>query len=175
MSSIVSRESPGFPEAVVTDATLQKYAIVNCVVVSHQHYGLVVQSDAGRRGFVDRIDIADTATEAAEWPAVGDNIRGVVLGLTQDGRIRLSIRRMDIDLVESLHDPTQALREWQKIETARNNDPAIIEGFLQSSNARTLLRWALKRPPQSEDHVRALVVLEVAPEDIRDDFLGSDQ
>jgi predicted RNA-binding protein with RPS1 domain len=73
--------------------------VVTGEVVGHQHYGPVVLVDTGERGFVDSADVSDARPVPVDlWPAVGDRVRAVVLGVARDGRVRLSLRGLDESL-----------------------------------------------------------------------------
>src|SRR5689334_12700076 len=152
----------------VTGAKATKYAVVECIVVRHQHYGLMVQLGTGDKGFVDQLEIADFPMQADEWPAVGDRIRAVVLGSNQDGRLRLSARRRDIVLIESSMDPASALEEWQRVKNSDSSEAELLAQFYRSSNARALLRWALSHDPSTAEYMRAREVLSLAPDEIRE-------
>lgn len=157
----------------MTDSVPLRYSIVDCVVVGHQPYGLIVQSGTGVRGFIDRMDISDIPAAEDEWPALGTQVHGVVLGHARDGRLRLSARRMDKELLETLADPVRVLREWEAVKQASSSDVTITEGLYKSSDGRAVLRWALKHPSHSAEHMAALDILATAPMDILRDVLGN--
>ena len=139
-----------------------RYAVVDSTVVGHQRYGVLVRSDSGRPGFIDRADLADGPAPPHEWPAIGDRVRAVVLGPTRTGRLRLCTRPSYLALIGSVTDPAVALAEW-----VRAADPGARQEFYRSPNARPLLRWALRQPAGSPDRRRAEDLLAGAPPDLR--------
>lgn len=144
-----------------------RYTVVSCTVVDHQRYGLVIQSELGQRGFVDRAEISDGVISVDMWPKVGDQIRGVVLGYTNDGRIRISARPRDVTLIESLAEPMAAMEEWRAIKETSTRNVIARNYFYKSPNAPALLRWALRNPPSSADRNKALELLSTAPVQLR--------
>jgi hypothetical protein len=50
-----------------------RYDIVDCVVLGHGPYGLLIESEDGERGFVDSSYITDTPGEP--WPEKGQRLR----------------------------------------------------------------------------------------------------
>ncbi|MEV4116054.1 hypothetical protein [Nonomuraea sp. NPDC049695] len=138
-----------------------KYSLVDAMVVGHRPYGLIIRSAAGERGFVDRSHIAHIRVEANAWPPVGEQVRGVVLGRAEDGRLRLDIRKMDVELIESLTDPKRALQEWTEVETSS------AETYCRSLEGAIVLRWALRHPPRTVEHARAMALLAAVSTDAR--------
>ena len=132
----------------MTTADIPRYTLVDGEVTGRQDYGLIVRAADNRPGFVDSADIADEPVPQEEWPSTGTRLRGVVLGVTRDGRLRLSLRPRDVTLVESVPDPAGALRTWHAL---RRGDPDTVRAFQGSVEARALLRWALAHPAGSPD------------------------
>src|SRR5947209_8025121 len=95
-----------------------KYTAIECTVVGHQPYGLIVQSENDERGFIDSIEISDSPAARGEWPSKGQRLPCVVLGRTKDGRLRLSARQSDVMLVRTVDNVADALAEWQNIRDA---------------------------------------------------------
>ncbi|HYS40734.1 MAG TPA: hypothetical protein VEO01_34400 [Pseudonocardiaceae bacterium] len=151
-----------------------KYAVVDCTVVGHQAYGLVVQDDHGRRGFVDSLDIDDEIVAEHRWPPIGEPIRCVLLGHTRDGRLRLSLRPSDVALVTAVDNAAAALAEWARIRDLENPGVELRQSFYRSGRAADILRWALRRLPNSVDSMRAHQLLLDAPESLRIDVLGDE-
>jgi hypothetical protein len=143
---------------------LPRYAIITFEVIGYADYGLLVRDvESGGRGFVDRADVADAPVRADAWPAVGERARGVVLGCSRDGRIRVHSGQAYVALVESLVDPDSAMREWVAVKRAGVADAGIRDEFFRSPNSRALIRWALGRPQGSADRRAAVELLAVAP------------
>jgi len=59
----------------------KRFDPVECVVVGHIHYGLLIESEDGERGFVDRMYIG--GAPGTPWPAVGTVLPCVVIGYTR--------------------------------------------------------------------------------------------
>ena len=68
---------------------------VDFVVTGTQHYGVLIQTDSGERGWIEAEYISDAALRQEEWPTAGTSLRGLVLGYTADGRIRVCLREVD--------------------------------------------------------------------------------
>jgi len=151
-----------------------RYDVVEVNVTRHLHYGLVVVGPLSLPGYVDSDHIRDWAQRAQPWPEVGSRIRGVVLGYTSvrpaPTRLRVTARPGDIALVESVEDPDEALRTWRN--TCQEGVRAA-EVLLRSTHAIPLLRWALTRAPDGNDHRLASAILADAPPAIREQCLGS--
>lgn len=145
-----------------------RYSLVTCTVASHQPYGLAIRSDSGEAGFVDRAEIADNAVPSDGWPAVGEPVVGVVLGYTNDERLRVSARPSDVSLVRSVADPAAALREWAKLQRTFPPDDTARRRFFGAPYAREVLRWALKHPEGTAPHTNALRLLPFAPDELRE-------
>ncbi|WP_035280222.1 hypothetical protein [Actinokineospora spheciospongiae] len=154
--------------------TPARYDVVEATVTRHLHYGLVVVGPLDLPGYVDSDHIRDWAQREQPWPEVGSRIRGVVLGYTSvrpaPTRLRVTARPGDIALVESVDDPDEALRTWR--DTSPKGARAA-EVLLRSAHAIPLLRWALTRAPDGDDHRTASAILADAPPAIREQCLGS--
>lgn len=151
---------------IVTNRMLSKYSIVDCEVVSHRDFGLIVRSMEGGSGYIDVMDISDERLAPDRWPLPGQLISCVVLGYTRDGRMRLTARGGDIALVRNVADVASAIAEWETVRDASSSATGVGD-FFQSGNAIALLRWALLRPRSSMDWKRASTLLRSAPEWIR--------
>jgi predicted RNA-binding protein with RPS1 domain len=156
----------------MTNPILPKYTVIECTVIGHRSYGLIVRLDSGESGFVDRSYIADTVLSIDEWPRVNTRIRGILLGYTRDGRVRVSARRRDRVLIESLNNPESALHEWQMIESSTVDDTERRREFYRSPNAHALLKWALANPSNSVARQRAVELIAEAPSDLKRDLMG---
>jgi hypothetical protein len=150
----------------MTDFRVPKYALVQCQVLDHQPYGLLIQAGAGSRGFVDRADIADGVVAPEDWPRVGESMTCVVLGYARDGRVRASSRPRDVALVRDSREPGGAISAWIRVRDHGFSDPSDKEVFFASPDAVPTLRWALRHRVGSLDQNRALEVLADAPEEI---------
>ncbi len=141
--------------------------MIDCQVVRHQHYGLVTTSMEGRvPGYVDASAIGDELSVGmADWPPVGSVIRCVVLGHRRDGRLNLSCRPRDVELVCSVSDIGSSLDQWSVIRDAPAGSGSLLE-WVRSSDAVPILRWAFRRPANSVDHRRVAQLIEVAPADL---------
>jgi hypothetical protein len=95
-----------------------RYDVIHCSVVGHKHYGLLIESEDGERGFVDGIDITDKPGEP--WPAVGQRLRCVVLGYARDGRLRAAAKPLYVEIVDGVDDPLAAIAEWS-LRTGKGN------------------------------------------------------
>jgi hypothetical protein len=150
------------------------YALVECRVVSHQRWGLVIRSADGTRGYIDRGDVTDGPIRAEEWPAVGAHLTCVVVAHRRDGRFQGSARPRDIALVSAVDDPRAALEAWRAIRDDTSAGPGERARFFASPDAAALLRWALRHPAGSPHRTRAAEILADAPEDLVRD-VGDDQ
>ncbi len=68
---------------------------VNFTVTGAQHYGVLIRTDSGERGWIESDYVSDVRPGRDEWPGVGTALRGLVLGYTKDGRIRIALRHVD--------------------------------------------------------------------------------
>lgn len=156
----------------VSEDALPRYAIASLVVVGHRRYGLRVEVvDSDREGFVDSANIADPPLRHEDWPCVGARMRGVVLGRTRAGQLRLTTRRRDVAFVESVSDPAGAFLEWRAVHAAGSSNVDARSEFFRSANASALLEWALKNSPYSENRKLAIELLSVAPDELRTQVL----
>ncbi|MFE0592568.1 hypothetical protein [Micromonospora echinospora] len=147
----------------MSDVKHPEYSLVECRVVRHRHYGLVMRVVPDESpGYVDRIEISDEPSVPTErWPGVGDVIPCVVLGHRRDGRLRLSCRPRDVAYASDVSDLEAALTLWRKVRDEAGR--AEVEDFLASRDAEASLRWALRRPVGSVDHSRAVEIVAEAP------------
>lgn len=65
------------------------------MVTGAQHYGVLIETDSGERGWIEAEYLSDARIRPEEWPAAGTSLRGLVLGYTADGRIRVCLRAVD--------------------------------------------------------------------------------
>lgn len=146
-----------------------KYSLVECRIVGHQHYGLVVRTVPGDRpGYVDESAISDQQyAPMNEWPGVGEALLCVILGDTRDGRLRLSSRPRDVALARAVVDVEATLSIWRRIRDEATAEPDPLVEFLGSQEAVPTLRWALSRPDGSADRLRASEIVEKAPHWLR--------
>ncbi|MFJ1760615.1 hypothetical protein ACIOD2_09885 [Amycolatopsis sp. NPDC088138] len=95
----------------------RRYDVVECAVTGHVHYGLLIAAEDGERGFVDRAEITDEPGEP--WPETGSRLRGVVLGYTRDGRLRVATRPGYVELVATADDPAAGAADWSRLRDVR--------------------------------------------------------
>lgn len=155
----------------MNDSLVSKYTTLYCTVTSQQDYGVVVETDAGPRGYIDSEFIADVPLSRDEWPAVGTRLRVMVLAGTGDSRrLALSARESDLVLVDSVVDPHAVTREWRAVEEAGTESAAARERFYRSKAALPMLRWANSRLPGTADRELARELLARAPVALRAEF-----
>ena len=68
---------------------------VEFAVIGAQHYGVLIETTAGEKGWVEEEYLSATKLARQDWPQVGEQLRGLVLGYTSDGRIRVCMREVD--------------------------------------------------------------------------------
>ncbi|WP_409496694.1 hypothetical protein [Amycolatopsis sp. cmx-11-12] len=91
----------------------KRYDLVRCTVVGHVHYGLLIETEDGERGFVDSSYITDGIGEP--WPAVGQQLRCVVLGYARRGnRIRVAATPSYVDALAAAEDGAAAAKAWRR-------------------------------------------------------------
>jgi predicted RNA-binding protein with RPS1 domain len=147
-----------------------RFALVDCDVTGHQHYGILFHTTDGRRGFIDSSDISDESADPREWPSIGERITCVVLGETRDGRLRASARASDVALVRAEPDARRALSEWLRIRDAGFADASEMDAYLASARGKAILKWAIRRRRSSTDYARAREILASAPATLRDEI-----
>lgn len=76
-------------------ARLSRGDEVEFVVTGAQHYGVLIETRAGEKGWVEEEYLSATKLARGDWPQVGERLRGLVLGYTDDGRIRVCMREVD--------------------------------------------------------------------------------
>lgn len=118
-----------------------RYSLVDCVVSAHRPYGLIVAVARRYRGFVDLDHISHVPIAADDWPAVGSKQRGLVLGETNDGRLRLDLRKDDLHLAEHAVDFTHVMARWAEIRQGAPGDAQTRHRFFESPDAARLLAW----------------------------------
>jgi hypothetical protein len=125
----------------------------------------------GKNGFVDESAISDEPyAPPGDWPRIGELLLCVVLGVTRDGRLRLSSRPRDIELVRAVLNVESALAEWRQVRDDPSGGEGHLRQFLRSRDAVPTLRWAKSRPSGSIDRVRALEIIAKAPESLLRDL-----
>lgn len=147
---------------------LRKYAMVTGIIAEHKAYGLLLVLENGDEGFADSSDVADIPVSADDWPPVGESVRAVVLGPTRIGRVRLSLRRSDVEVVAALNDPEVEFRNWEALMADRSGNAIARDAFFASFSAVPLLRWALARPQYSADRKLAEELLVAAPRTVKE-------
>ncbi|HEX5492980.1 MAG TPA: hypothetical protein VFX70_00215 [Mycobacteriales bacterium] len=146
---------------------MRRYDLVDCEIIGHHSYGILLRTSEGLTGFADLSDIFDAPTSRDEWPPIGTRMTGVVLGENRSGRVRVSTRTLDVALAREVADPEQALSEWIRMRDTGFRDPSGMDSFLGSVNAAAVLRWATRQRESSPDRARGLEVLASAPEWLR--------
>ena len=68
---------------------------VQVSVTGFQHYGVLVETDAGEAGWIEAEYLSNQMLTQDDWPGVGTSLRGLVLGYTADDRIRVCLREVD--------------------------------------------------------------------------------
>ncbi|MFS8101787.1 hypothetical protein LFM09_32130 [Lentzea alba] len=147
---------------------LRRYAVVSGTVVSHPPYGIFLTTDTGDRAFIDSDYVADGGVRRDEWPQPGERVRGMVLGVTRDGRVRLSTRQSDVDLVDEGVDASRAMAAWDAFRQA--GDAGSGQELLALPDAVAVLRWALRQPPGWNLKPKVLGLLEHAPPAVREEL-----
>lgn len=74
---------------------LQRGEEVGFQVTGAQHYGVLIETEAGERGWIEEEYLSRTKLTREDWPPVGTRLRGLVLGYTADDRIRVCLREVD--------------------------------------------------------------------------------
>ena len=64
-------------------------------VTGAAHYGVLIQTDSGERGWIEDEYLNDRMLRREEWPPIGVSLRGLVMGYDSHGRIRVCLRAVD--------------------------------------------------------------------------------
>ncbi|WP_188284847.1 hypothetical protein [Streptomyces sp. CBMA29] len=152
-------------QLIVSNGPLAKYAVVSAVTGLRRPYGQSLRLEDGTTGFVDSADLTDTA-EPLILPE-GAEVVGVVLGYTNNGRVRLTLRPRDVALARATEDTAAATSLWVRVASS-TGDGRVKTEFFASPSAAPLLVWGLTAHPGSADHHTARRLLEAAPPDLRD-------
>jgi hypothetical protein len=68
-----------------------RYDIVECVVIRHAPYGVLVELDPEERGWIEGDYVNEARSiDPRTWPPPKSRVIAVVLGTTRDGRVRLA-------------------------------------------------------------------------------------
>jgi hypothetical protein len=153
-------------QQVVNARKQLRYDVVECVVTKYLPYGLAVRSVHGESGFVDSGDIADSAVSSEDWPMIGARLDCVVLGYTNEGRLRAAAAAGYVRLIRALDEPAVRLREWSAI-CGSLSDGEAVRRFFESPAAGALIEWGLKRPEGSVTRSAANDLWTQAPESVR--------
>jgi hypothetical protein len=156
---IIIPNGPWLLSVAMTD----KYELIECNVVAHASYGLIIESTSGERGYIDTADIGDTPLERKDWPSVGRTITGVAIGYRRDGRLVISARPSDIALVRAAVDIQGTMNEWARLRRADEEYTRAKDSMTTSDDAEVVLRWALSRSRLSPEPGVALRALANAP------------
>lgn len=76
-------------------ARLSRGDEVDFVVTGAQHYGVLIETTAGEKGWIEEEYLSATRLPREDWPQAGERLRGLVLGYAKDGRIRVCMREVD--------------------------------------------------------------------------------
>lgn len=68
---------------------------VEFVVTGAQHYGVLIETLAGEKGWIEEEYLSATKLSPEEWPQAGERMHGLMLGYANDGRIRVCMREVD--------------------------------------------------------------------------------
>lgn len=142
---------------------VSKYDIVECVITGRAPYGLTIESASRKHGYIDSGDISDRPLEPEDWPAVGQAITAVAISHLRDGRLVLSARPSDVDLVRSATDIQAAMVAWARLCRADEEYTAAEDSLVALDDAKAVLRWALSRSRLSSEPRVALRALASAP------------
>lgn len=66
----------------------RRFDLTGATVAGWAHYGLLIETDDGHRGYVDASYVNPPA-----WPEIGTRVRGVVLGVAPNVGVRLALTR----------------------------------------------------------------------------------
>jgi hypothetical protein len=154
----------------MTDHLNSRYDIIECTVIGRTQYGLLVESIAGERGYVETEYINETPLPAGSEPKIGERIYGVVLGYTEDGRLRLSTQPGYVELLRTAVDAKKALDTWATLRRVDRDYAMAIEALTASPDMLGVLRWALKRRPSSDYDVAVRALLKT-PSGLRLEFV----
>ena len=70
--------------------------MVRGFVVDSRRWGMQVRLTTGELGFIDVTDASDVPAPRSTWPEMGDEITALVKRYDSRGRLRLSLRRIDL-------------------------------------------------------------------------------
>ncbi|MBJ6644731.1 hypothetical protein [Streptomyces sp. BSE7-9] len=144
-----------------------RYSTVNCTVTAHRSYGLIVAVEGDGPGFVDLGYISQIPVTTDAWPRVGEERRGVVLGVTNDGRLRLDIRDDDLALADRAVNLAEAMSRWSEARHAEPADTGARQRFYQSADTALLLAWLVRGKGRGSPMESLWALVGDAPEDVR--------
>ena len=84
----------------VTEERSRPGRMVHGVVIDSQRWGMQVRLSSGELGFIDVTDASDVPAPRSTWPEVGDEITALVKRYNSRGRLRLSLRRIDLQRLD---------------------------------------------------------------------------
>ncbi|MFD9193600.1 hypothetical protein ACFWCA_36030 [Streptomyces phaeochromogenes] len=149
------------------DERFPRYSRVQCIVTAHRSYGLIVEVERTVPGFVDLADISSPPVTAADWPDVGAERQTLVLGATNDGRLRLDMRQDDLQLADSAVDLPGAMARWSEARRAHPDDTGPRQSFYQSPDAALLLNWLIAGKGRGSPVESVLELISDAPLEVR--------
>jgi len=70
---------------------------VEFVVTGAMHYGVLIETIGGEKGWVEAEYLGAPKVPPEDWPVAGERLRGLVLGYEEGGagRIRVAMRAVD--------------------------------------------------------------------------------
>ncbi|MEU9337231.1 hypothetical protein AB0D49_29405 [Streptomyces sp. NPDC048290] len=144
-----------------------RYSIVVSTVTAHRPYGLITRVAGEVPGYIDRGYLSTVPLPESAWPRVGEQRRALVLGVTNDGRLRLDMRKDDLDLVDRAVDLPEVMSRWWAARHAEAGDEAALHRFYQCDDSALLLAWLMRGYGRGNPVKCVEVVIETAPEGIR--------
>ncbi|MFE1801502.1 hypothetical protein ACFW9L_35810 [Streptomyces sp. NPDC059517] len=144
-----------------------RYSRVECIVTAHRSYGLIVEVGSRFKGFVDLADISSSPVTAADWPEVGAERQTLVLGVTNDGRLRLDMRQDDLELADSAVDLPSAMARWSEALRAHPDESGPRQSFYQSPDSAQLLNWLIAGKGRGSPVESVLALISDAPLEVR--------
>jgi hypothetical protein len=133
-----------------------RYAVIEVTVVAHARYGLVVETADGERGWVEDDLIHDSRDITATWPAVGTALPAVVLGRTNDGRMKLAARPADVRYAKAARDPGSGLAAVERVRATDAEVRQAVRSLTTSPDGPPAVAWALSTPFWRSAMLRAL-------------------
>jgi hypothetical protein len=74
-------------------------------VTGAQPYGMLIRTDAGEHGWIEAEYLNDSSLSRRAWPPTGTRLHGLVLGITDAGRIRSAAAPLTDDPAQTTGHP----------------------------------------------------------------------